>query len=157
MSWLIEFQEEFLFYLFSLSSSPAFPSYKTLTHLSLLCVFCFDPFYPVINLSKLVEQNPNTSVSILQRGFLRRQQAADFFFSASQYGDVANMTSCSMESFGTVKPFCAVMLWPHPKLFLSKLSYWVYWRVLTGICNGPLPLHPTSRHLYGLSPPVEKK
>lgn len=42
------------------------------------------------------------------------------------------MTSCSMETFGTVKPFCAVMLWPHPKLFFSKLPYSVYWRALSG-------------------------
>ncbi|KAI1240975.1 hypothetical protein IHE44_0009431 [Lamprotornis superbus] len=70
-----------------------------------------------------------------------------------QYEAAANTTSCSMESFGSVKPFCTMMLWPGP-----KLPYAVYWRPqLAEGCSVPLPPPQPQASPLPFEPPVEKK
>lgn len=114
---------------------PAFSSFETLTHLPFtfqdFCLIFALPLYNAAeNLSKLIEQSPDTVSTAYREVSLEesRQQTSIFCCTVG--------ASCSMESFGTVKPFCAVMLWPGPKLSFSQ----VYQRTqLAGGCSVPFP------------------
>lgn len=60
------------------------------------------------------------------------------------------MTSCSMESFGSVKPFCTKMLWPGPKPSFSSgpLCSLLETSVGRGMQCPTSPPHLSPRHLF---------
>lgn len=146
---------------FSFASSP-FPSsssflFESLKHLPCtfqdLCLILLCPFLSCWKLKQIDRAKPKYRVNILQRGFLRRQQAADLYSLLSSV-DAANMTSCSMERFGTAKLSCAMILW----LLSPKLPYAVYWMAqLAGGCSVHPPSTPASSSSLQFEPPAEKK
>lgn len=159
MAWSIRFREGFLFCLFPLPILlPSFlfiwNSHASFFNFPRFFVFFSLPlFYPAVNLSKLIEHSPNTTVNSLPRGLLRRQQAADLYFLLHSMG---------MQQIWPAVPWRVLALLNHfaqwcsglaSNFFSLKLLYAVCWRaLLAGECCIPLPPSPAPTHLlYGLS------
>lgn len=126
---------------------PAFSSFETLTHVPFtfqdLCLTLFCPFLSCWKPKQIDRAKPKYSVNSLQRGFLRRQQAADLYFLPHNMG---------MQQIWPAVPWRVLAQWNHfvqwcsglPPNFISpKLPYAVYWRAqLAGGYSVPLPLTP---------------
>lgn len=125
----------------------AFSSFDTLTHLPFtfrtFVLFCFAPFCPAENQSKLIEQSSHTVLAAYGEVSSEDSRQQTFVFCFTVWG-------CSKYTplfHGTVNPFCAMMLWPGP-ILLSFLMHCSGELSLLGDRSVALTPTPASVHLF---------